>query len=63
MSHGGSNGSTFRQMCYTEFNPTQGTGIVIMTNAIGGYPLYREVIALATPTNSLAEYVKNPDER
>jgi len=45
-SHSGSNGNTFRQMCYTEFDRSQGTGIVIMTNAIGGYPLYKEIIAL-----------------
>jgi CubicO group peptidase (beta-lactamase class C family) len=44
--HSGSNGDTFRQMCYSEFDRSQGTGIVIMTNAVGGYPLYREVIAL-----------------
>jgi CubicO group peptidase (beta-lactamase class C family) len=46
ISHSGANGSYFRQMCYTEFDRRQGTGIVIMTNAAGGYPLYREVIAL-----------------
>lgn len=46
ISHSGANGSTFRQMCYSEFDRNQGTGIVIMTNAIGGFPLYREVLAL-----------------
>jgi CubicO group peptidase (beta-lactamase class C family) len=46
ISHSGSNGSTFRQMCYSEFDHSRGTGIIIMTNAVGGYPLYREVIAL-----------------
>jgi len=45
-SHSGSNGDTFRQMCYSEFDRSQGTGIVIMTNATGGYPLYKEIIAL-----------------
>jgi CubicO group peptidase (beta-lactamase class C family) len=50
ISHSGSNGSTYRQMCYTEFDRSNGTGIVIMTNAMGGFPLYREVMALtATP--------------
>ena len=47
ISHSGSNGSTYRQMCYSEFDRSQGTGIVIMTNAVGGFPLYREVLALA----------------
>ena len=47
-SHSGSNGDTFRQICYTEFDRNHGTGIVIMTNAIGGYPLYKEIIALVS---------------
>jgi len=47
-SHSGSNGDTFRQICYTEFDRNNGTGIVIMTNAIGGYPLYKEIIALVS---------------
>ena len=46
-SHSGSNGGSFRQICYTEFDRESGSGIVIMTNAIGGYPLYREILALA----------------
>jgi CubicO group peptidase (beta-lactamase class C family) len=44
--HGGSNGSYFGQRCYTEFDRDLGKGIVIMTNAVGGYPLFKEVIAL-----------------
>jgi CubicO group peptidase (beta-lactamase class C family) len=47
-SHSGSNGDTFRQICYSEFDRSQGKGIVIMTNAIGGYPLYKEIIALVS---------------
>jgi CubicO group peptidase (beta-lactamase class C family) len=47
-SHSGSNGDTFRQICYSEFDRCQGRGIVIMTNAIGGYPLYKEIIALVS---------------
>jgi CubicO group peptidase (beta-lactamase class C family) len=47
-SHSGSNGDTFRQICYSEFDRNQGRGIVIMTNAIGGYPLYKEIIALVS---------------
>ena len=46
ISHSGANGSSYRQICYTEFDREEGTGIVIMTNAAGGFPLYREVIAL-----------------
>jgi len=45
--HGGSNGSFFGQRCYTEFDCHKGSGIVIMTNAVGGYPLFREILALA----------------
>ena len=48
ISHSGSNGATFRQICYSEFDRSQGTGIVIMTNAIGGYQLCKEILALAT---------------
>lgn len=40
--HSGANGTGFR--CYCEFYPDRGTGIVIMTNAIGGAALWREVI-------------------
>jgi CubicO group peptidase (beta-lactamase class C family) len=46
ISHSGFNGYLFGQTCYTEFDRNKGIGIVIMTNAIGGYPLWREVIAL-----------------
>ena len=46
--HSGSNGDTFRQICYSEFDRSRGRGIVIMTNAIGGYPLYKEIIALVS---------------
>ena len=41
--HGGSNGTGFR--CYCEFDRRRGTGIVIMTNAVGGEKLWRRVIA------------------
>ena len=40
--HSGANGSGFR--CYCEFTPESGTGIVIMTNAIGGADLWKAVI-------------------
>ena len=45
--HGGSNGTGFR--CYCEFDPARGTGIVIMTNAIGGERLWRRVVAAVAP--------------
>jgi CubicO group peptidase (beta-lactamase class C family) len=41
--HGGSNGSGFR--CFSQFNPTRGTGIVIMTNGAGGTELWTRVIS------------------
>ncbi len=41
--HGGSNGTGFR--CYCEFDRARGTGIVIMTNAIGGRQLWERVVA------------------
>ena len=41
--HGGSNGTGFR--CYCEWYPTRGTGLLIMTNAVGGAALWRELIA------------------
>ncbi|MBI5693110.1 MAG: beta-lactamase family protein [Verrucomicrobia bacterium] len=40
--HSGSNGTGFR--CYCEFDPARGTGLVIMSNAVGGAALWREVI-------------------
>ncbi len=45
--HGGSNGTGFR--CYCEFDPARGTGIVIMTNAVGGKRLWQRVIATVAP--------------
>jgi CubicO group peptidase (beta-lactamase class C family) len=36
--HSGANGTGFR--CYCRFDPADGSGIVIMTNAIGGKKLY-----------------------
>ncbi len=41
--HSGSNGTGFR--CYSEFNPTTGSGIVIMTNSMSGSELWKELIA------------------
>ncbi len=41
--HGGSNGTGFR--CYCELDRALGSGIVIMTNAIGGRKLWEGVIA------------------
>jgi CubicO group peptidase (beta-lactamase class C family) len=41
--HGGSNGTGFR--CYCEFDRRRGTGIVVMTNAVGGVELWRKLIA------------------
>jgi CubicO group peptidase (beta-lactamase class C family) len=41
--HSGSNGTGFRS--YVEFHPDRGTGLVIMTNAVGGAALWRELIA------------------
>jgi CubicO group peptidase (beta-lactamase class C family) len=41
--HSGSNGTGFR--CYCEFDPRRGFGIVIMTNAVGGADLWKELIA------------------
>jgi hypothetical protein len=35
--------------CYCEFDRAQGTGIVIMTNAIGGRELWQRVIAAVAP--------------
>lgn len=40
--HSGSNGSGFR--CYSEFQPQQGEGLVIMTNAVGGKQLWNAAI-------------------
>ncbi len=41
--HGGANSTGFR--CLTEFNPSTGNGIVIMTNAFGGSALRNEVFS------------------
>ncbi len=41
--HSGSNGTGFR--CYCEWYPATGSGIVIMTNAVGGAALWRELLA------------------
>jgi hypothetical protein len=41
--HGGSNGSGFR--CFSQFAPSRGTGIVIMTNSAGGEELWARLIA------------------
>ncbi len=51
--HSGSNSSkdtAFR--CYCEFDPQRGSGIVIMTNAEGGRPLWQELIAAVNPGTS-----------
>jgi len=40
--HSGSNGTGFR--CHSEFQPERGTGLVIMTNAIGGKELYTALL-------------------
>lgn len=45
--HSGSNGTGFR--CYCEFDRVRGTGIVIMTNAVGGRQLWERVIAHVAP--------------
>ena len=41
--HGGANGTGFR--CYCEFDRKRGSGIVIMTNALGGAELWKGVMA------------------
>jgi CubicO group peptidase (beta-lactamase class C family) len=41
--HGGSNGSGFR--CFSQFNRAKGTGMVIMTNGMGGTDLWTRVIS------------------
>jgi len=45
--HGGTNGGGFR--CYSEFDPRQGRGIVIMTNGLDGKRLWEEVVAAVVP--------------
>ena len=45
--HSGSNGTGFR--CYCEFDRVGGTGIVIMTSAVGGRQLWEQVIAAVAP--------------
>ncbi len=44
--HGGSNSTGFR--CLTEFNPSKGEGIIIMTNAVGGSSLRNEVFRMVS---------------
>lgn len=41
--HSGSNGSGFT--CYSQFNPAEGSGIVIMTNSFNGDLLWKKLIA------------------
>jgi CubicO group peptidase (beta-lactamase class C family) len=55
-SHGGSNGSGFR--CYSRFDPKTKTGIVIMTNGIGGAELHR---ALLKRIDRAIELLRPPD--
>ena len=43
MHHRGSNASGFR--CFSQFNPARGSGIVIMTNGIGGGDLWTRLIS------------------
>lgn len=45
--HGGSNGSGFR--CHARFYRTDGSGIVVMTNADGGVSVYQKVLDLVYP--------------
>jgi len=40
--HSGANRTGFR--CYSQFNPEEGSGIVIMTNSLNGGKLWRELI-------------------
>ena len=49
--HSGSNGTGFR--CYCEFDRKSCSGLVIMTNAVGGEDLWKAVVAAVentTPT-------------
>jgi CubicO group peptidase (beta-lactamase class C family) len=41
--HGGSNGSGFR--CFSQFSPSRGSGIVIMTNGDGGTELWTRLVS------------------
>lgn len=43
MHHSGANRSGFR--CFSQFNPATGSGIVIMTNGLGGSDLWTRVIS------------------
>ncbi|UCE47084.1 MAG: serine hydrolase [Phycisphaerales bacterium] len=46
--HSGSNGTGFR--CYSEFDPANRTGIVIMTGSVNGKSLYQQLVsAIAFP--------------
>jgi len=45
--HGGSNGSGFR--CHARFYRTNGSGIVVMTNARSGVPVYNKILDLVFP--------------
>ena len=42
VSHSGSNGTGFR--CHSRFHPGRGTGVVIMTNAVGGRKVCNAVV-------------------
>jgi CubicO group peptidase (beta-lactamase class C family) len=41
--HSGSNGSGFR--CFSQFDPVRGTGLVIMTNGLGGGELWTRLVS------------------
>ncbi len=43
VSHSGSNGTGFR--CHSRFDPSRGSGIVIMTNAVGGANVWKGIMA------------------
>lgn len=46
--HGGANGSGFR--CYSEFSPESGDGLVIMTNALAGDELWKQLVEQWRPS-------------
>jgi len=45
--HGGANGTGFR--CYAEFDRRRGSGLVIMTNSLGGEDLWRRIVDAISP--------------
>lgn len=49
VAHGGANGSGFR--CFSRFDPKRRTGIVIMTNGIGGASLHQDLLKLIDATD------------